>query len=631
MRSRYWGSFGGTPNLPNLKNQVKYQSAFSYQNEDSFQLHSTSPISEIDHLVINTHGEFFGDGDEVFSSHSSDSNFIHQKVFKAYQEKGRDFTKTWDGLFFIIIYDKQRKCLCLFNNRYQCTNGYYTTKAPFLFSSELMDIKNNLPKVEPHFGSIRAFISNGFTIPDQTQIKGIKKILPHFNVEISQEDLNLQHHLEDEYIFERRPFEDLDKKLNEYESIYRKGLENWIEAAKVQECGSLLSGGHDTSFAFIQASKMMNKPIHGFTVTFPGWAWDEGDFAKNICEKFKGQFHPILFLPEDLDLIVSMVRGNQEPVVGSSLPLHKLSREAHQHVDGLIGGDGGDTLWGEYFPVAEYHRYIKNLPLKMRKIFSQFAKVAVKLTDWERFWELQHVSELFVRENYYDNFMGELCTYRHFSPEFQKELFKEEIYRTTLPRPSYEVPFTKENFRDALISGKLYNAFYTYQSFSTTRSVEHFGVNFYLPTINKDLINFINQLPYEWVNGGTTFHRLTNNKTINRRFHKIALSRYLKKEEIYNRSFDIPWYKILRPREAVLEKLLERLKKRGWYNEAFLENLFEEFKAQRVKDYELLELKHHGYRIFTLLSLEVWCMEFLDGLESKNFDNGINLEEYLDS
>ncbi len=628
MLSHFWGALDAQPHsLPKEDYPFK-------KKTDNFTLLSSQPIFESENALISLHGPLFKNllSKEDYSHFNQDPQRMGHIIEDLFNQKGPDFYQDLDGLHFIIFYQKKKGVLHLFNNRYQCTSGYYTSgQVPFIFSNDILKIKNSLePKeVTPHFGAIRSFISNGFTSPDQTQISSIKKFLPCFRLQREDNESTLFHHADTEYSFERKPFSDLESKLDDYENLYRSGLENWKNATQTKTCGSLLSGGHDTSFAFIQGSKVFDKPLHGFTVTFPGWAWDEEAFAKNICEKFNGHFHPIPFEPEDLDYIVSMVRANQEPVVGSSLPLHKLSLEAREHVDGMLGGDGGDTLWGEYFPVAEYHRYIKNIPRGLRKSALKMAQAGVKLTDWERFWELSHVAALFTEDDYYHQFMTKLCTYRHFSFDFQKKLFKKEIFNTPLPSAAYEVPFTKDGFQDQLISGKLYNAFYPYQSFSTYRSVEHFNTPFYLPTINKEVIDFINSLPYEWINGGTTLHRLTNNKTINRRFHKMALSRYLKREEIYNRSFDIPWYKILKPRPKVLSALLTRLKNRGWYNEEFLDSLFKEFENQEAKDYELLELKHHGYRIFTLLSLEVWATEFLDGRESDDFDRKINLEDYL--
>jgi asparagine synthase (glutamine-hydrolysing) len=224
--------------------------------------------------------------------------------------------------------------------------------------------------------------------------------------------------------------------------------------------------------------------------------------------------------------------------------------------------------------------------------------------------------------------MRKLCTYRHFGDSFQAEILSPEVFAEPYSESHLEVEFRDDNFNEALIEGKLYNAFYTYQGHHTTKLAEYNGMQLILPTVEKDVIDFICGLPANWINGGTPIHRLCNNKSINRRFHKVALSRYLKREEIYNRSFDIPWYGILRPRKVMLERLLARLLKRGWYSEAALRRLFSEFMTQKVKDHELLELKHHGYRIFTLLSLEIWSIEYLDGRSSPGAGE-IALEDYL--
>lgn len=552
-------------------------------------------------------------------------------IIELYKKHGPSFVKHCDGLFTILLFDLGKNKYFVLNNRYQTTTMYYyETKDLIVFAKDMQQIINNfLKNPQPHLGSIKSFVSNGFTIPDQTQIQGIKKMLPTYWLEVDLEKVHIKNHWESEFTFKRQSFESLDDHLDRYESIYQDGLKRHVEYHDTNNLGCLLSGGHDTSFAFIQASKVFNKKIHAFTATFPGWAWDEESYAKNICEKFNGKFHSVPFLPKDLDHLVGVVRANQEPVVSVSLPMYLIGKEAKNHVDTMLGGDGGDTLWGEYYPVAEFHRYIKHMPVEMRRLVNKAATGLRKLTDWERFWELEHVSSLFTEDDYYNDFMRKLCTYRHFSYDYQNELFSTMFEGVTPAESSLEIKFTPDNFREALIEGKLFNAFYTYQSFFTYRAMEKFDLSLYFPTINKELMDLITTLPYSWVNGGTTLHRLTNHKAINRRFHKRALARYLRSEEIYNRSFDIPWYNILKPRKEVLKRLLERLKRRGWYQEKTLDILFNEFQNQKVKEHELLELKHHGYRVYTLLNLEVWCMEYLDGNINKPQDESIPLEDYL--
>jgi asparagine synthase (glutamine-hydrolysing) len=604
----------GIHNLKDAKTINLKEAAYEFRQIEDLSIHIQGRITGVYDVEIDY--ELYKDKE-------------YELISKLYKEYGKEFHKYLNGHFIIFI--KTMSGVSIYNNRYNSTNlYYYFDDNYFIYSKKLKILLNHLP-VERKIDKtvLKTFLSNGWNPTDKTLFKGIFKILPTYRI-IATNKVEIENHWNEELSFDRKPFGNLEKHMDEYESIYRNGIKEYTSSKGTQELGTLLSGGHDTSFALIQGSKVHDKPMHSFTVTFPGWAFDEGPFAKNLSNKFNSIHHEVPFKPEDLDYMPSLIVANEEPVVGSSLPLHLCSKEAANHVDTMLGGDGGDTMWGEYFPVAEFHRYIKNLPLSSRKLIHNFSAGLRKTFDWERLWELEHVSELFAHEDMYDSLLRRLCTYRHFSDDFIDQLLKkDEFSNTSFARSSLELLYNKDNFADMLIESKLFNGFYNYQAYHTHKSVEHFGMELYLPTINRDFLRFITDLPMEWVNGGTTFHRLTNSHSINRRFHKKVLSRYLKKEEIFSRSFDIPWYNILRPRAELLNKLKKRLIARGWFNTDIIESMFSEFLSQKVKDYELLELKHHGYRIFTLLSLEIWCIEYLDERNTTNYDDKVTLEDYL--
>lgn len=604
------------PKFDLFKNHFHFEN-FSFQSEKDF-------YDENDYFVY-----LWGD---ILTPEINKSEKKEKVLLDLFNKDRNLFQESIDGLYLLVIFQKSKKQLWIFNGRYLSTATYYLEdKGDLYFSHEMKDMINVLSnqKIQTDFSSVKTFISNGFTSTDQTQLSGIKKLLPTFNINTDGK-INVNNHWKNEFQFKREKFQNLESHLDEYERVYQEGIRKFFKEKQPKEVGTLLSGGHDTSWVLIQASQIHDRPIHTFTATFPEWAFDESEFAKRNSEKFGAKFHTVPFLPEDLDYMVELIHANGEPVVGSSLPVHLCAKEAAKHVDVMLAGDGGDTMWGEYYPVAEYHNIVKHLPKWGQKLAHLGAKTLLSATDWERFWELEHVASLFSAEKPYDDFMRKLCTYRHFTDEFQKELFVPELFNKLEPaRSSLELEFNKENFSEMLIEGKLFNGFYMYQSFHTNKSMEAYDLPLYLPTIYKPLMDFVTSLPNEWVNGGTALHRLTNNKKINRRFHKKALSRYLGPDEIYNRSFDIPWYNILRPRPELLEKLKSRLKRRGWYQEKTIDKLFNEFMGQKVKTHELLELKHHGYRIFTLLSLEIWCMEFLDKKPGSPVKGKVNLEDYL--
>ncbi|OFZ28620.1 MAG: hypothetical protein A2622_05890 [Bdellovibrionales bacterium RIFCSPHIGHO2_01_FULL_40_29] len=545
-----------------------------------------------------------------------------------------NFVRHLDGLFLLVFKPKNSDEIFIVNNRYEANRlYYYLTETEFYFSESLKDLLSNFPiPRQPDFGSIRSFLSNGFIISEKTPVAGVSKMLPADYFIIKNSKIFQKSYWSDEIKFNRKPFDHLQNHISRYEHLYQQGLENYLRAKKSRRVGTLLSGGHDTSFVVIQAEKVLKRlklpKLEAFTVTFPDWNFNEESYAANIAQKFDAAFTAIPFTAKDLDYAIDLIKANEEPVVGSSLPLHILMKKAGVDVDTMLGGDGGDTLWGEYYPVAEYHRLFFRFPLWFRKSIYTLSKLLRKLTDWERFWELEHVAKLFTEKNYHHDFLRKLCTYRHFDQDFQDKLLKTEILSHPYSNSHTEIKYSNKNFSDTLIESKLFNGFYTYQSFHTGKSARYFGMDLYLPTINKGVIDFINQLPADWINGGNFFQRLTNNKKINRKFHKAALSQYLKKSEIYNRSFDIPWTKILQPRKDFLWQLLDKLKARNWYNNNYLDQLFQEFLKQNLSATELLELKNHGYRIFTLMSLEIWCELFLDG---KIFEEKLDthLEDFL--
>ena len=57
-------------------------------------------------------------------------------------------------------------------------------------------------------------------------------------------------------------------------------------------------------------------------------------------------FHPVEFDDQSLNWLPDLIYATEEPALGSSLALHVLGKTAAQYTDTLIGGDGGDTLWG---------------------------------------------------------------------------------------------------------------------------------------------------------------------------------------------------------------------------------------------------------------------------------------------
>jgi asparagine synthase (glutamine-hydrolysing) len=126
--------------------------------------------------------------------------------------------------------------------------------------------------------------------------------------------------------------------------------------------GLFLSSGIDSSALACRLAAMGFNRLHSFTAAFTGTQFDESaeagevarrlgfpNLAVDICERIEEDFPRIV---ADLD----------EPFADpSSVPTWYLARETTRHVKVVLGGDGGDELFGGY------KRYAKHLRTRWRR------------------------------------------------------------------------------------------------------------------------------------------------------------------------------------------------------------------------------------------------------------------------
>ena len=549
---------------------------------------------------------------------------------------GIGFRSLLDGHYFILIHEIDEQRLWLINDRYRITNLYYLEHRGVLyFANSVQLLLESLPTTPPFdLRAIPSFLETGFSYTEHTWFEGMQRLLPTFCLRLEDHGVALDHYWGEEYRFERRPVGDLERSLDRYEELWRESIDGYLNQHRPEQLGCMLSGGHDTSYLFIHASEAFDRPVHGFTAAFEGFGFDEAPKARWVADRYGGVHHRVPFGPDDLDLVPAMIRGVEEPVSGSSLPIYKCARAAGSRgMDTVLAGDAGDTLWGEYYPVAEWHRYLRHLPALGRRLLHGLVRRGAELSDWERLWEAEHVLSLFARDNMYERFFGRLCAYRHYNEDLLRELLPRALFPTIDPYGCLlDLPVNGENFYDSLVETKMLYGVFPYMIPPTRKGLESLGLGFHSPYLDRGVAEFINSLPHEWLNHGSSFALLTND-ALKRRFHKLALLRYLPRRFVFSvqQSMDVPFHALLKPRPGVLNRLYARLLRRGWFDPATLERIFREFPQHRVKPHEIVQLSHHGYRIYTLLTLEVWCMEFLDGRINSPLDENLSLEEYLDS
>ncbi len=115
--------------------------------------------------------------------------------------------------------------------------------------------------------------------------------------------------------------------------------------------GAYLSGGLDSSLVSTLASVIVKDNIPLFTGKFlEGVEYDETHFARDVCDRVKGEMHEVAPSANDfVDHLPRIMSIMDEPVAGPGVfPQYMVSREASKYVKVVLGGQGGDEIFGGY-------------------------------------------------------------------------------------------------------------------------------------------------------------------------------------------------------------------------------------------------------------------------------------------
>jgi asparagine synthase (glutamine-hydrolysing) len=112
----------------------------------------------------------------------------------------------------------------------------------------------------------------------------------------------------------------------------------------------LLSGGVDSSVVTAIAARASTRPVRTFTVTLPDHPQlDERRFARSVAQHLRTDHVELPLGQSSVDLIDTLATQYDEPIADSSMiPTYLLARTVSQHCKVVLGGDGGDELFGGY-------------------------------------------------------------------------------------------------------------------------------------------------------------------------------------------------------------------------------------------------------------------------------------------
>lgn len=277
-------------------------------------------------------------------------------LLELFRSRGDRAFSLLDGFFGFGIYNKNKNELVLARDRWGIKPLYYAHLADggILFASELFPfLKTDLIKREVSLDTIQNYLFWDYAPDESSFLSGVKKLKPgHSLVWRNGQIISVDRFYDPADLLKQPRREKTDKEV--WGDIKTAVKESLVSDVQV---GVLLSGGIDSSLVAVAAAEEVGKGIPTFSIGFSEKDFDESAYAKIVSDQIQSEHHVQMIGESDLierwDEIVS---GLDEPMSDPSiLPTRILCELARNRVKVVLGGDGGDELFGGY-PTYRAHR-----------------------------------------------------------------------------------------------------------------------------------------------------------------------------------------------------------------------------------------------------------------------------------
>lgn len=329
--------------------------------------HGHQPMSS-DGVTIVLNGEIYNyvelREDLKSRGHTFRTTSDTEVLLRLYLDYGTDAIRRLNGMFAFLIYDSTRRRVIAARDHFGIKPLYYTRAAgQLLFASEIKALlRHPAVSAEADDEGIQEYFTFQMVLDDRTMFRNVLKVLPgSFQViDLASGTTRTVGYWEPRF----------EVDTSHSEPWFTERLKHLLDdSVRLQlrsdvPVGAYLSGGTDSSLITILASKHLGRPLDVFTGSFgEGPEFDETPFARMVAETTGARMH-MVHPTEDqfLDVLPALVRCMDEPAAGPGLfPQYAVAACASQHVKVMLGGQGGDELFGGYtrYVVAYLEQAIK--------------------------------------------------------------------------------------------------------------------------------------------------------------------------------------------------------------------------------------------------------------------------------
>ena len=269
-----------------------------------------------------------------------------ETILAAYDKWGTESVNHLRGMFAFAIWDGKR--LFAARDRFGIKPFYYAlVGGVFYFASEIKALLPILPEIATDADALAEYLTFQYTIGDRSLFKHVHVLLPGHTLTVENGSIKVNRYWDVHYEI------DWHHTPQWFSSRMEELLSDSIKMHLRSDVpvGAYVSGGIDSSLISILSAREKESgriAFHGKFTQFPGY--DESPYAEAACRNAGIKLHQIEITADDFrENVEDVVYHLDHPVAGpGSFPQYMVSKLASHHVKVVLGGQGGDEIFGGY-------------------------------------------------------------------------------------------------------------------------------------------------------------------------------------------------------------------------------------------------------------------------------------------
>jgi asparagine synthase (glutamine-hydrolysing) len=291
----------------------------------------------------------------VADGHRFVTNSDCEVIIGLYERYGDALLDRLRGMFAFALWDSRKQRLLAARDHLGQKPFFYIDQgARFAFGSEIKSLLALDPSLRVlNLKALEQYLALRLIGPPLTMFKDVHKLPPGHMLTLER-GARPQIRAYWDLRFEPKIQGSEESLIDELEQRICESLR--LHMVSDVRVGAFLSGGLDSSLLVAMLAKQIGvKNLPTFTIGLPYQRFDEAPYARAVAGMYGTEHHERTLSPKLSELLPDLIWHLDEPSDPLSLCAYQVAQFARETVKVVIGGDGGDELFGGY------DRYYGNL------------------------------------------------------------------------------------------------------------------------------------------------------------------------------------------------------------------------------------------------------------------------------